>query len=212
LFVVLHKSRRAAQKDAKVTEELDDYYYSNPLRERAESQGRDRDIFPSRGIVLDSVRRALVDVVDRDQVLLELSAHELAIVHRFGHYLESHLSNELAEHGLSVDLDYDRRGYMQKHLPERPDRDGSKRFRPDLIIHRRLDDSQNVLVVEWKKRATVPIIELLEYRLQLLLSSQKDGDYGYRSGVIIDSGDDGVRWRAYDESGPIADWNAIERL
>jgi hypothetical protein len=192
-----------------VTQESDNNIF-NPVPVSPTSPGWDCDQPLSQKIVLDAVHRALFDVVGRDQVLLTLDAHELSLVHRFGLYLESHLSAELAEHGLSVDLDYDRHGYSQKYLPERPDRDGDKRFRPDLIIHRRLSDSQNVLVVEWKKHASSNMIDLLRDRLHLLLSSEKVGDYRYRLGVMIDSSDDGVRWRAYGPGGAIAEWNAIE--
>jgi hypothetical protein len=53
---------------------------------------------------------ALSDVLTKDQDLLALHAHELALVHRFGLYLEGHLRPVLRKNRLTVDLDYDRHG------------------------------------------------------------------------------------------------------
>ena len=101
--------------------------------------------------VLAAVSAALGDLVARDRDLLRISAHELATVHRFGVYLERQLQPETGQGQLAVDLDYDRHGTGQKFLPGRPDQCGQRRFRPDLIVHHRGDDGQNLLVVEWKK-------------------------------------------------------------
>ena len=45
--------------------------------------------------VLEAVSAALSDVMTRDQVLLALQAHELALVHHFGVYLEDRLQSQL---------------------------------------------------------------------------------------------------------------------
>jgi hypothetical protein len=162
--------------------------------------------------VLQGVDDALRDLVTADAALLELSAHELAIVHRFAFYLETGLRTELEKRGLSVDLDYDRHGFVQKWLPERPDRDGDRRFRPDLVIHRRLDDSDNLLVVEWKKHASSTTIGVLKERLQALMSdADGESDFRYQIGVIIVSDDVGVRWLALDRFRTIQDWKHLSR-
>jgi hypothetical protein len=160
--------------------------------------------------LLDAVHDALTKVVFTDKVVLELSAHELALVHRFGVYMEERLQEPLRRHGLSVDLDYDRHGFTHKFLPRRSDREGDKRFRPDLVIHRRTDDSANLLVVEWKKSADDETVEQLERRLQSLMQTDREfADYGYDVGVIVDSDDKGVRWRAFDRLGPLDGWQLI---
>jgi hypothetical protein len=160
-----------------------------------------------REIVLEAVSAALSDVVTEDRVLLALQAHELALVHRFGVYLEARLGRGLRQYGLAVDLDYDRHGDLRKLLPARPDRGGERRFRPDLIVHRRQDDTHNLLVVEWKKNASNPMLRRLEERIRSLLANEVGHpSYGYQLGVLADSGDDGVRWRAFDSDGPVNDW------
>jgi hypothetical protein len=48
-----------------------------------------RDQQPVLDSVLAAVTAALLDVVSKDAVLLKLRAHEVAVVHRFGVYLEN---------------------------------------------------------------------------------------------------------------------------
>jgi hypothetical protein len=153
---------------------------------------------------------ALSDVVTKDRDLLTLHAHELALVHRFGVYLEAHLQPVLRQDRLTVDLDYDRHGDLSKLLPPRPDRDGDRRFRPDLIVHRRRVDTHNLLVVEWKKNADGPTLECLTQRIRSL--QVDDGQrpcYRYQLAVLANSSDHGVRWRAFESSGPVDGWQHV---
>jgi hypothetical protein len=116
--------------------------------------------------VLEAVSAALGELVVADADLLELDAHELALVHRFGVYLERFLALMLGRNLLTVDLDYDRHCWAEKLLPPRPDRDGDQRFRPDLVVYRRTTDDFNLLVLEWKKHAGQPILGLLAERIR----------------------------------------------
>ena len=164
----------------------------------------------AREAVLEAVSAALGDVVTEDRVLLALQAHELALVHRFGVYLEARLRRELTQHGLTVDLDYDRHGDLRKLLPARLDRDDERRFRPDLIVHRRGDDTLNLLVVEWKKKAGDTMLKCLEKRIRsLVVNEDKHPSYNYQLGVLADSSNDGVRWRAFDCRGPVGEWQHV---
>jgi len=81
-------------------------------------------------------------------------------------------------------------------LPPRPDSDKDRRFRPDLVVHRRTSDECNLLVVEWKKHANQETLKVLEERVRLLTSSRLEGPfrYGYEIGVIVDSCRDEIRW------------------
>lgn len=152
---------------------------------------------------LAAVSAALGDLLTHDRDLLRLSAHELALVHRFGVYLERRLQSEIERDRLAVDLDYDRHGTGPKLLPGRPDKRGERRFRPDLIVHHRGDDGHNLLVVEWKKKATEDMLACLEARVRSLL---RDDPYRYLLGVIVDSHDDGLRWRPCHSDGPKGGW------
>ena len=114
-----------------------------------------------------------------------------------------------SSHGLTVDLDYDRHENRRKLLP-RLDRHDESRFRPDLIVHRRGDDSYNLLVVEWKKNADASTLKCLEKRIRsLLVNEDKHPSYEYQVGVLVDSSNDGVRWRAIDNGSSVHDWQHV---
>jgi hypothetical protein len=87
-----------------------------------------------------ALRIALEELLERDMNLLISRAHEQAICHRLAVYLDS-----LTD--LNVDCEYNRNMMKAKQLS------GGRRFRPDIIIHRRLSNAENVLVVETKSRA-----------------------------------------------------------
>lgn len=70
---------------------------------------------------------------------------ERSIVFRFGHYLQEILERSQILTDLSVDCEYNRRGYEPKMLS----RIGSS-VSPDLIVHHRGDHSNNFLVMEFK--------------------------------------------------------------
>jgi hypothetical protein len=156
--------------------------------------------------MLGAVSAALGDLLTHDRELLRLSAHELAMVHRFGVYLERRLQPAIDQGQLAIDLDYDRHGTGPKLLPGRPDKCGQRRFRPDLVVHHRGDDDQNLLVVEWKKKATNGMRARLKGRVESLL---REDSYHYLLGVIVDSHDDGVRWLAYDSGGQMGGWRQV---
>ena len=157
---------------------------------------------PDRNKILAALSDALARVVNEDPELLTLQAHELSLVHRFGVYLEEALRADIRSLGLSVDLDYNRHGRGQKILPERTDRCGESKFRPDLIVHRRGDDTCNLLVIEWKKQADENTIALLEDRLRVLLAVDGPATYRYETGVLIDSLDSAARWCAWAKAQP----------
>jgi hypothetical protein len=161
--------------------------------------------------ILAAIDAALAMLLARDHVLLALHAHELALVHRFGFYLEHLLASQLEDRHLAIDLDYDRHGDMPKFLPGRPDRDGDQRFRPDLVVHRRMHDDTNILVVEWKKDASPMLLKLLSERLDLLTRSKLPADYGYDLGVLIDSSIDGIRWRPRRDGRWTGHWRQAQK-
>ena len=163
-----------------------------------------------RETALNAVSAALSDVVTKDQDLLALHAHELALVHRFGVYLEAHLRAVLRQDKLTVDLDYDRHGGLPKLLPARPDRDRDRSFRPDLIVHRRRVDTHNLLVVEWKKNADDPTMECLSQRVRSLqVDEGMPPCYRYQLAVLANSSDHGVRWCAFESSAPVNGWQYV---
>jgi hypothetical protein len=170
------------------------------------------DHVPDLKVVLAAVADSLGEVVARDRELLELHAHELALVHRFAVYLESRLEPDLRRSRLTIDLDYDRQRDLRKLLPPRPGwrESDPPRFRPDLIVHRRRTSTHDILVVEWKKKASAQVLGCLEERVRSLLASDDPHrSYKYQLGVLVNSDDNGIRWRSVDSGGPTDDWQNI---
>ena len=167
------------------------------------NHGRERET------VLKAVSDALNDVATKDEALLSLQAHELALVHRFGVYLEHHLHDEL-QIDLTIDLDYDRHGRLPKLLAPRPDRGKEGRFRPDLIVHHREDDECNILVVEWKKNARPMTLRRLEERVRSLLAEDPEHyGYAYKLGVLVNSRKDGIKWCVVERDVQDLQWSHI---
>ena len=75
-----------------------------------------------------------------------------------------------------------------------------------MIVHRRRDNT-HLLVVEWKKNATDPVLKCLEERIESLVANEDmHPGYRYQLGVLANSSNNDVRWRAFDRDGPISDW------
>ena len=122
-------------------------------------------------ILDDLVEKALDELYVKDSYLLENEVHERTIVFRFGLYLQALMdkSNEFNEYNL--DCEYNRNGEDCKRLPCRPC--GAV---PDLIIHQRGSNDNNLLVIEFKpywEPNTQEDIEKLEQFVSL------SGEYKY---------------------------------
>jgi hypothetical protein len=118
--------------------------------------------------VREALKTSLNKLLDRDLELLVMGAHEQAVCHRLATYLD-------AMTDLNVDCEYNRDMLQPKML-----KDG-KPFRPDIIIHRRLSNKNNLLVVEAK---TGPQDEEEDIKkLQELI--QEIGRYHYFVGAFI---------------------------
>lgn len=102
----------------------------------------------------EEVCQAVTDALDRviveDTDLLRLDVHERSITHRLGMYLQ-----ETVNESWDVDVEYNRigaDGYVTKRLPEEMLRGKSQgTVYPDVIIHRRGSEDDNLLVIEAKK-------------------------------------------------------------
>jgi len=149
----------------------------------------------------ENVTQAVNLFMDNDIKLLDSSAHEQAISHRIGVYLESIFKSEK----LNIDCEYN------KHLdePKKIDLynlntelcqkcrchsckfviDGNyneipeRGFRPDILIHKRGTDENNLIAIEVKKEKECPFDEA---KLRALTLPKSDGgEFGYELGVFI---------------------------
>ena len=149
----------------------------------------------------EKVMQAINFFMENDSVLLELSAHEQAISHRIGVYLEQTFASEK----LNIDCEYNKhldgvkridlhdlnpelykpcgcdacRKIIDQNIHEILEKD----FRPDVVIHSRGNDTKNVIVIEIKKSKECSFDEA---KLKALTRSRDSGgEYGYELGVFI---------------------------
>lgn len=100
--------------------------------------------------VCQAVNRALDRVIEEDSDLLRFDVNERSITHRLGIYLEDAIDDTW-----DVDVEYNRIGDgddVTKRVPEGLLPSGSQgRVYPDVVIHRRGVENENLLVIEAKK-------------------------------------------------------------
>ncbi len=119
-------------------------------------------------------------LVQHDSILLEVDVTERALSHQLARYMAFNVQPPL-----SVDCEYNRHAYDPKRL-ELPHRDASEsdiRARtvfPDIIVHERQSDDQNLLVVEVKKPG-----EDLWYDTLKLRAFQRELGYRHAAHLIL---------------------------
>jgi hypothetical protein len=108
---------------------------------------------------------------------------EWSIAHRLAVYLEDFYFDEARENHrsvLSVDCDYNKHIYGEKR--QYPNQlSNMKKMRPDITIHERRKDRNNILAIEIKKQATVNGTKADKAKL----SSLQKQPYGYKHCVFI---------------------------
>ena len=134
--------------------------------------------------------RALTEFRKNDVFLLENDVHEQSITHRFALYLQ----NEFPL--LKVDCEYNRYGLfdinevsrsVKRSRPEKKGKSGAP-IRPDIVVHKRGDNSNNVLVIEAKKRKKQGGIPKKDKETLSWLtepSFEDDSDRGYAFGLFM---------------------------
>jgi hypothetical protein len=140
-----------------------------------------------------------------DKNLLTIPAHEQAVSHRIAVYLEQMLRKTIFSK-LSVDCEYNKHGSLKKTInfdldyfrrfrpcgcyscaitsqkPAAIKTLPEKEFRPDIIVHRRKEDTANIIVMETKMEKVCPFDMT---KLKQVTSPLTAGGYGYRLGVFL---------------------------
>jgi hypothetical protein len=134
------------------------------------------------------------------------AASERAIAHRLAFYLECELRRSGIVAGgapISVDCEYNRHleGMKTHRIPGElvdivkkakrkavalPDGEDLYRFSisPDIVVHERGSDANNLLVIELKKQTNDEIPEYDELKLKCFTKNGED-DYGYMLGFVV---------------------------
>ena len=103
---------------------------------------------------------------------------ERSVVFRFGIYLQNQLNKNKLLRGYDLDNEYNRNIYEPKRLPG-----WANGCYPDLIIHKRMHNTDNLLVIEIKAWwSDERIIE--QDRIKIYEFVQSD-EYRYRFGLLL---------------------------
>ena len=135
------------------------------------------------------------------------AASERAITHRLAFYIECGLRSLRLVGDSSqivVDCEYNRHGGKLKTLAveqelqsivekarnkkwDEPDEEGFCVFSvaPDIVVHQRRTDINNLLIVEIKKRSNLEPQEYDDLKLKLFTENKHDEGYGYKYGAWV---------------------------
>ncbi|WP_125916942.1 hypothetical protein [Hymenobacter coccineus] len=129
---------------------------------------------------LDLITREALDILYlEDVVLLSRSGLEQSLAFRFGIYFHSRIKDVEWLSTLDLDMEYSKNGNDPKRTPTKPN--GS---RPDLILHSRENNDNNVLIIEFKgwwnsQKRSVDRNKILDF-------TNFEGDYIYGLGILIE--------------------------
>jgi len=124
-------------------------------------------------VVADSLNM----LFEKDVFLLEADAAERAIAAKLALYLAPHFPKH------QVDVEYNRHGLVPKavHLPQDCRGGGLKRIFPDLVVHQRGHDKENILVIQIKKETNH---ESRDCDRAIVIAMKREFRYVY--GLLID--------------------------
>ena len=133
------------------------------------------------------LKRALLMLLNNDLKTFGKNIGERPIMCRIAHYM---VGEGAEKDGLTVDCDYNRHGdILKKYLwpPKAESIEGAKlkRFFPDIVLHMRRDNSQNILVCEIKKKGDGRGSTDDHKRLSIL-TKQEGGNFCYDLGAFIE--------------------------
>lgn len=128
---------------------------------------------------VDRVKKAVKDALwlirANDAFLFEADAHERTIAARFALYLLPYFP----EH--QIDPEYNRHGLNPKVVDLPANCGGRRRVIPDIVVHQRGRDDENLLIIQIKKETNPEPRECD----RAVIAAMKD-QLGYSYGVLID--------------------------
>lgn len=138
--------------------------------------------------IKQAVEKAIEIVYENDESLIIRKANERSIVFRFGLYLYEIIKNSNFS-DFDIDVEYNRNGNDIKRIPSRPN--GSF---PDLIIHKRGVNTDNLLVVEFKTEWSNQTQQDDVKKIRDFMN--KEGKYKFRYGatILIKEDDFNINW------------------
>lgn len=142
-------------------------------------------------LVIEAFQLAIAEFYEKDGALFDYPIDrgnsfigERSMAFRIGHYMANTIEPILLRHGLNIDCEYNR------HLHDVKELDGS-RIIPDLLVHQRLVDQNNLMIFEFKKGYTTGGSRKKERGKnrdweKLKGLTHPENDYHYQYGVYVE--------------------------
>ena len=128
-------------------------------------------------VIKEKINKVIKKLCKDDNYLLEHSASERSISHRFARYLEEQFAGE----GWDIDCEYNRLGEAEKKLYWREFGEKPNLVLPDIIVHHR-GKTENLLVIEIEKTIQYDHTDKDFKKLKAFLS---ENDYRYRFSLFL---------------------------
>ena len=139
------------------------------------------------------VDKALNQLKKNDNLLLKVNVNERTICHKLAEYLQKEFSK------LSVDCEYNRHQEITKTLDVPKDLVDwndieSKTVFPDIVVHKRKTDNENLLVIEIKKSSNKIHHQFDITKVKALTMRPYNYKFGLFLEINIDGGNDSLKW------------------
>ena len=131
--------------------------------------------------IIKKINLALDLFYEKDAHLIEINVHERSIAHKFAEYLQ------LLFPEYNVDCEYDKHGKYTKELEgikECDEERKTNRILPDIIIHKRGHDRNNLVVFEVKSKSEATACDIKK----LELMTAQGGGFRYGFGFFVQFG------------------------
>lgn len=136
--------------------------------------------------LISIVNKTLDDLYINDKYLLEKDASERNIVFHFGRYFINNLKESMDFKDYNVDYEYNRDVFNEREYKEIIYENKQQRIFPDIILHKRGTNEENILAIEFKKRTNTNERKGDYFKLRALTDSKYK--FKYSMGLFIDLG------------------------
>ena len=159
-------------------------------------------------VVMDIYKNTDENAPRNDYNLIKNQVHEQAITHRIAHYLENKLGLFLENNNLSIDCEYNKAfklntnttatentsnkkiitvntNFCEGCISKQEICNGKNYFIPDIILHTRGTDDNNILTIECKRKQTIDNKDVKFDFKKLKAFTCDNGNFKYKIGLSI---------------------------
>ncbi len=158
-------------------------------------------MYPKNQIKFEDIKKlinvALEKFYKNERDLIEINNQENMVSERctvfhIGNYMKNKMSTLEKFQWADLDCEYNRNMDDPKMLND------DRRFIPDLIIHRRRSNENNLLVIEFKKKNADPQNKNVDRNKLMYLTNQEE-TFKYNFGLFVELGSHKVSVEVYQE-------------